>query len=205
MKSRVSRLLGIVISATAMPAALAGYQLGDVNCDGAVNGFDIDPFVLALVDPGAYAAQYPSCTVARADCDLSGSVDGFDIDPFVRFLLTGPPSLADAWYEGCDGLDEVCPEDVIELTAQPETLYAVHLNGFYNCCAEDILISVNVEGATVHFTEEDYTPFPCYCYCCFTSGATVTGLIPGLYTVEYCWYNYETWEPHCESQEIAIP
>ena len=29
---------------------------GDLNCDGAVNNGDIDPFVLALTDPGGYAA-----------------------------------------------------------------------------------------------------------------------------------------------------
>jgi len=33
---------------------------GDLNCDGAVNNFDIDPFVLALTDATAYAAAWPT-------------------------------------------------------------------------------------------------------------------------------------------------
>ena len=61
---------------------------GDLNCDGLVNAFDIDPFVLALSDPAGYASQYPDCNRLLADIDGSGDVNSFDIDPFVE-LLTG--------------------------------------------------------------------------------------------------------------------
>lgn len=63
------------------------YQPGDLNCDGAVNNFDIDAFVLALVNPAAYAAQYPNCDRDLADVNNDGSVDNFDIDPFVECVL----------------------------------------------------------------------------------------------------------------------
>ena len=58
---------------------------GDANCDGAVNVFDIDPFVLALVDMSSYQAEY-GCT-ANADCNCDGDVNVFDIDPFVECLV----------------------------------------------------------------------------------------------------------------------
>ncbi len=61
---------------------------GDVNCDGLVNAHDIDPFVLALVDPEEYKIAYPGCLLTSADCNGDGLVNTFDIDPFVR-LLTG--------------------------------------------------------------------------------------------------------------------
>jgi hypothetical protein len=61
---------------------------GDLNCDGAVNAFDIDPFVLALTDPAGYQAQYSHCDRMLADCNGDGEVNAFDIDPFV-LLLTG--------------------------------------------------------------------------------------------------------------------
>ncbi len=61
---------------------------GDLNCDGAVNAFDIDPFVLALSDPAAYAALHPDCNRQLADCNGDGLVNAFDIDAFV-LLLTG--------------------------------------------------------------------------------------------------------------------
>ncbi|MBL8881031.1 MAG: hypothetical protein JNG88_18095 [Phycisphaerales bacterium] len=61
---------------------------GDLNCDGEVNNFDIDPFVLALTDPDAYAAAFPDCDASAADINDDGVVNNFDIDPFVA-LLTG--------------------------------------------------------------------------------------------------------------------
>jgi hypothetical protein len=64
------------------------FAAGDLNCDGAVDGFDIDAFVLALADAAGYAAAHPGCDRALADINGDGAVDGFDIDPFV-LLLTG--------------------------------------------------------------------------------------------------------------------
>ena len=62
------------------------YPLGDLNCDHEVDGFDIQPFVLALTDPSAYASQYPNCNYMLADINQDGNVDGFDIQPFVDVL-----------------------------------------------------------------------------------------------------------------------
>jgi hypothetical protein len=62
-------------------------NLGDMNCDLAINGYDIDPFVLALTDPAGYAAEYPECYGLNADCNSDGLVNGYDIDPFVALLL----------------------------------------------------------------------------------------------------------------------
>ncbi len=75
------------------PLTFRGYLLrpyapGDLNCDGVVNAFDIDPFVLSLTDPLAYAAQLPGCNGLNADINFDGEVNAFDIDPFVE-LLTG--------------------------------------------------------------------------------------------------------------------
>jgi aminopeptidase N len=64
---------------------------GDLNCDGAVNAFDIDPFVLALTDPAGYAAAYPNCDILNADTDCDGAVNAFEIDPFVLCLTVGCP------------------------------------------------------------------------------------------------------------------
>ena len=63
--------------------------LGDLNCDGVLDVFDIDPFVLAISDPAGYAAAWPDCDIMLADCNGDGEVNAFDIDPFVD-LLTGP-------------------------------------------------------------------------------------------------------------------
>jgi len=66
---------------------LAGTGMrGDLNCDGVVNNFDIDPFVLALTDPAGYAQRFPDCDRLLADINGDGVVDNFDIDPFVALL-----------------------------------------------------------------------------------------------------------------------
>lgn len=61
----------------------------DMNCDGLVNNFDIDPFVLALTDPDGYAALYPNCDIAAADINQDGLVNNFDIDSFVICITNG--------------------------------------------------------------------------------------------------------------------
>ncbi len=66
----------------------APYPLGDVNCDLAVDFGDINPFILALSNPAAYAAAFPHCNITNADINQDGSVDFGDINPFVQ-LLTG--------------------------------------------------------------------------------------------------------------------
>ncbi len=62
---------------------------GDLNCDTRVDFGDINPFVLALTNPTAYAAAFPDCDIQTGDIDANGLVDFGDINPFVR-LLTNP-------------------------------------------------------------------------------------------------------------------
>lgn len=68
-----------------------GSRRGDMNCDCLVNNFDIDPFVMALSDPAAYAAAYPGCYLNNADANGDGLVNNFDIDAFVECLAFGCP------------------------------------------------------------------------------------------------------------------
>lgn len=80
----------IVASSDAGGVLFDPFILGDMNCDGALDNFDIDPFVLYLADPdGGYALEYPDCPGRwPADTNQDGVVNNFDIDAFVE-LLTG--------------------------------------------------------------------------------------------------------------------
>ena len=62
--------------------------VGDLNCDGSVDFFDINAFVLAVTNPAEYEAAYPDCDIVLADINGDGEVNFFDIDPFVA-LVTG--------------------------------------------------------------------------------------------------------------------
>ncbi|QOJ13166.1 MAG: hypothetical protein HRU75_00315 [Planctomycetia bacterium] len=72
---------------------------GDVNCDGAVNNFDIAPFIAVILEPGSVDppagwTSTPQCWQVRgcsADLDLSGSLNGFDVDPFIACVSSLPP------------------------------------------------------------------------------------------------------------------
>ncbi len=55
----------------------------DTNCDGAVDAFDIEPFIDLLVNGG------PGCSPCAADTDGNGVVDAFDVEPFINCLV-GP-------------------------------------------------------------------------------------------------------------------
>lgn len=71
----------------------AGYLRGDSNGNNLVNNFDIDAFVLAIVDPVEYSAQYGAAALrCRNDLNNDATVDNFDIDLFVQCLANTPPA-----------------------------------------------------------------------------------------------------------------
>ncbi|MGE0480676.1 MAG: proprotein convertase P-domain-containing protein [Phycisphaerae bacterium] len=86
----------VIVASSSSPCAdpCAGQIRGDANCDGVVNNFDIDAFVLALTDPAAYAIMFPGCDiVCSSDANCDGLVNNFDIDRFVACIINGacPP------------------------------------------------------------------------------------------------------------------
>lgn len=60
---------------------------GDVNADGVVNGFDIDAFVTAILDPDVFWGIYPTGDMRNADMNIDGRVNNFDIDAFVTLII----------------------------------------------------------------------------------------------------------------------
>ncbi|MBN2446305.1 MAG: hypothetical protein JXO22_06255, partial [Phycisphaerae bacterium] len=93
-----STLVGITVSDEDIPGEsntlltltltvnIGGSVVGDMNCDGATDVFDIDAFVLALTDQVGYEMAYPECARDRADVNTDGLVDVFDIDAFVDLI-----------------------------------------------------------------------------------------------------------------------
>ncbi len=55
----------------------------DTNCDGSVNGFDIDPLVDLLTGGGT------PCSPCAGNVNGNGSINGFDVDGFVAALSGG--------------------------------------------------------------------------------------------------------------------
>ncbi|MFH1746220.1 MAG: C25 family cysteine peptidase [Planctomycetota bacterium] len=59
---------------------------GDCNCDGAINSYDIDPFICALSVDCDYETKHPECNRLSADCNGDGEVNSYDIDPFIALV-----------------------------------------------------------------------------------------------------------------------
>lgn len=62
---------------------------GDMNCDGAVDFNDIDPFVAALISRDDYETENPGCNWFNGDINADESVDFNDIDGFIECLING--------------------------------------------------------------------------------------------------------------------
>ncbi|MGE0480548.1 MAG: hypothetical protein AB7Q17_08760 [Phycisphaerae bacterium] len=62
---------------------------GDLNCDGYIDNYDIDPFVLAVIDATAYLATFPDCNRILADLDSDGDVTWYDLDLFRDLVARG--------------------------------------------------------------------------------------------------------------------
>ena len=65
------------------------YGLGDMNCDGYVNSYDIDGFICAVSPACDYEALYPDCDRMLADCNGDGDVNAYDIDGFIALVGGG--------------------------------------------------------------------------------------------------------------------
>lgn len=63
------------------------FELGDMDCDGSADIFDIDAFVQAITNAAEYEATHPDCHIDNADCNSDRMVDIFDIDAFVAVLV----------------------------------------------------------------------------------------------------------------------
>jgi hypothetical protein len=64
--------------------------VGDLNGDGLVNTADINPFILALTDPAAFATVFPHVNLyAAGDINGDGQINTADINPFVALLTSG--------------------------------------------------------------------------------------------------------------------
>ncbi|MFH1748040.1 MAG: hypothetical protein ABIG44_13475 [Planctomycetota bacterium] len=66
-----------------------GQDTGDMNCDGAVNAYDIDGFICAVSPACDYEGLYPDCDRMLADCNGDGAVNAYDIDGFISLVGGG--------------------------------------------------------------------------------------------------------------------
>ena len=199
-------------------AAMAGVNVayngacveGDVNRDGYVDLVDYAMFSACMNGPGGGVPA--GCD--DADLDHDDDIDLGDFQIFqIAFGLPASPRVEGYSNSGClpgthssPGGWYPCGEDQIEFTVVGAgTLRVLHLNAAYNCCLDDIVISLTIEPGILRLTEEEILTDPCYCICCYDVEATVVDLAPGEYTVELCWWDYDSWDEECYTDTVVIP
>ncbi len=60
---------------------------GDMNCDGKLDGLDVQAFVEAILDAPTYQSHYPTCNMLNGDMTNNNTLDMADVDPFAQAIL----------------------------------------------------------------------------------------------------------------------
>ncbi len=199
-----------------MMARLAGWDgknLADIDEDGDVDLDDYGTSAGCMAGPGApYDA---GCSAA--DLNDDGDVDLADFailqNGVTCLIESSRPRVEGYSNGGCEraiadtsrGDYPDCGDDEVVFTPRIGSLDVQHANATYNCCPDDIAVGFIADGSKLQFTEREILTTPCDCLCCYRVGTSIANLPGGLYSVEYCWDDYETTSPVCHSEDVTIP
>jgi len=171
-----------------------GYLAGDANGDWMVDVGDVVYLVNFLYKGGA--APEP---MEAGDANCDGIVDVGDVVYLVNYLYKGgpppcsPPIGSMTGYQGCkefrkDGAADSIPADQDCIVYQYDgegVLLLEHVNAGFNCCPDEILADVNLQGNVITITEDESLEpgGGCDCLCLFDLDYRIDNLPPGEYTI----------------------
>ena len=205
---------GSLVDAAGCPPVI----LGDFDRDG-----DVDPTDFGVFRPCASGPAIPFPAGCEAeDLDGDSDVDQTDFGVFQRCYSgsdhPADPScvvhtahISDTRRSECmpgnpllrDGYPW-CGKDELNVTIHSPSLQVTHRNAAYNCCLDDILVTLDVQGSFLHFQEKERLTTGCHCLCCYDTTTTVEGLTPGVYRFEYCWVDEEHGSM-CLTEDVTVP
>ena len=163
-------------------------------------------FLAFVVSSPVLAAliSYPGCGITPSSGD-GPALKSYTNSGCLPGTSTGEDQPPGKLVQQQDGIAN-CGDDEFEFTVDGTVLQIVHRNATYNCCVDDIVVALSVEGTTLTLNEEeDLTSGGCFCTCCYDVEATVTDLQPGDYGVEFCWQDSETDSELCHMEDIVVP
>jgi hypothetical protein len=167
------------------------YVCGDANGDQAINISDAVHLINYIFKSGPVPDPLDA-----ADVNLDGAVNVGDPVYLVNYIFRGGPTPCATPGGGMTGTsgcknpykspDTLSNLDCIQYDYDGMgTLTLTHINAAFNCCPDEILVDIDIQGDTILITEDEtFNDFgPCYCLCRFDVYMTVTGLMPGEYTI----------------------
>jgi hypothetical protein len=98
-----------------------------------------------------------------------------------------------------------CEPEGISARVEGSSIYLTHSNATYNCCPDDIKVTLFVIGNRLILGEKEILTTPCDCICCYNVETEIAGVEPGKYIVLVCWDDYETHRKLCRRVKVAIP
>ena len=127
--------------------------VGDLNSDGALDFFDIDPFVVALANPEAYYLLHPDCNRWYADANRDGTVDFFGEYKGAgdETLISDMPENERPWGYGQDWFKS---KFVARRTAKSGKLYTLEDPESWHCQRAGPEGAIVAEYATYHTTQQ---------------------------------------------------
>jgi hypothetical protein len=181
------------------PGPCDNYCPADVNGDNTVDVLDLLMVLAAWGDTGV-----------PEDINEDGIVDVLDLLEVIAAWGPCAPRIGGWSHEPCTPggggpPDEWCDPDIVEIVVQGSSLQITHENGAYNCCLDDIVVNLVIEGNVITLTEQEVLTIPCPCICCYTVHASVVDLVPGTYTVFYCWDDPDTGGQECHEEVVSVP
>jgi len=98
---------------------------------------------------------------------------------------------------------EECSDDIYAVV-EGNAVTIFHDGALYNCCPTDFGYDLTIQEQTIAVLETEILEEPCYCVCCIDLSVEIVNVPPGEYTVEFRWYDYETWEWRMWPLEISV-
>ncbi len=179
------------------------YKPGDCDRDGDVDLDDLSLLVACMTGPGG-GVPY-DCD--HADLDADGDVDLADFGIFQPQCAPGQTRMGGYGDSDClPGAREgyPCEVEYVEVEVDGTTVNVVHRNAGYNCCPDDIMVSLTVEGSDLILTETEIATMPCPCMCCYDVSSSIVDVEPGYHLVRYCWSDDESGEQVCEGEMVYV-
>jgi hypothetical protein len=170
---------------------------GDVNGDGGVTVSDVTYAVNYLFKGGSPPLCAPEPYLACGDVNSDDQVSVSDVVYLISYLFKGgpepdcPPTGILTNYIGCKRIpkvsatDSISPDqDCLEYYYDGEgVLELKHINAGFNCCPDELLADISVEGNVITIEERESLSNPCHCLCLFDLDLRIINLEPGEYVI----------------------
>ncbi len=171
---------------------------GDINGDGLVSASDVVYLLNYLFKGGSPPLCAPGPYLACGDVNSDGQVSMSDVVYLISYLFKGGPQPDCSspigtliHHSDCKGfalrssVDSISPDQgCMEYYYDGEGILELrHINAGFNCCPDDIIADIRLEGNVIYIEERESLSNPCHCLCLFDLDLRVINLEPGEYVI----------------------